>query len=187
MSFHSEGTFKVTITETCIAVCKSKKVVQGQGFDVCLKVDDGNGQSDYMRYEFSHNTIQNGNNAGKSWAEISRNSLMQLGIPGGDPMQHAVLLNTQTDATTKMNEYNGKNYYNLSYLGGNNSPSSMDQAQAAQIMAMLTSGGQPQQQMQQQAPAAPPVFPAQGQPQQQMPQQGFQQPPVNPQDNPFNQ
>jgi len=153
MSFKSEGTFPVVITEAILA---EPKFAESPAFDVAIHVQTEDGQADWWRGEVSQN-YGKGNVADKTQAELTMGTLEKLGWQHGyDFSKIGALVGVQTEATVKAAQgKSGGTFYNVKYLGsgGGDKPQAIDPSSFGQRWAALT-GGAPA------APAAPKTTPA---------------------------
>lgn len=153
--FTSEGNFPVTIME---AVTAASKFCNDQGaFDICLRVQTDDGQSDWWRGEVSHR-YGTGNYANVTKMESTFKVLQEkLGWKYGYELSKLpTLVGQKTVAGVKQSSC-GK-YFNVQYIGGGGAaPDVIDPNEAMQRMqAMMQGGGgnaggsfsQPQQQQQ---------------------------------------
>lgn len=123
--FHAEGTFTVTIRKAVVA---EPKFAPPPAVDVCLYVEDADGNGDWWRGEVS-SRMGRGNFADRNQAQITFETLTGLGLQGGDLSKLEALVGRQTTATVVASEKDGKVYYNLRYLGGaSDAPQPLDPA-----------------------------------------------------------
>jgi len=124
--FKSEGNFNVTIVAALAADAKFCHN-DPNAFDVCLKVDDGNGQTDWWRGEVSSRQGQ-GRYANWTQSQITMEMLGRIGLQNGDLSQLPNLVGTQITATTKASTSttNGRTYYNVRYIGCIEAPQALD-------------------------------------------------------------
>lgn len=165
--FKSEGIFNVVITRAILAEPKFCK--DPGAFDVCIEVQDEHGNSDWWRGEWS-GQYGKGNFANRQQWQLTLESLKKVGLPNDDLFSNLqsdadgvasipCLVGSQTTATVKMTEKDGRIYYNVHYLGdGGNAPKglNLDSLLAAYgVTAPAAPQVQPQPAAQQ--PAAPQV------------------------------
>ena len=163
--FKQDGQFRGTILETMIADPKFSK--DPDAFDVCLRIQgpnapDGSEQVDWWHGEVSGKVATMGNLKGKTQSQITGAELAKIGFVGADLSQlDAQLLNKDIDFTVTKREYEGKDYFDLKYLGAPNfGPKKLDQSETARRLAMFAQGAAAQPAAAQPAPAAAPVAPA---------------------------
>ena len=96
------------------------KFAQGANdFDVCVRVVaiDDPAQADWWRGEVSEN-YGKGNFQDMKQSEITLMTLRRVGFEGDDLTTLArQIVGTETTATIKAREYDGKTYYDVSYIG----------------------------------------------------------------------
>ena len=140
--FTKEGTVKVTIKEAILADNKFHPEDTSK-FDVCLFVEDAEGESDWWHGEMSAYIPQQGawNKDGKSQARLTIESLVRVGFEGGEDLSRiAELVGKETVATIKaVKSTDGtKTYYNVKSVGGGgNAPKVIDVNDAQRRMAAI--------------------------------------------------
>jgi len=134
--FKQAGQFKGQVLETMIAEPKFSK--DPNAFDVCIKVEGPDGQSDWWRGEMSPE-YGKGTVSHLTQAQITIQNLRKVGFQGNDLTQlDAQLKGKEIDYTVEPREYNGKNYYDVKYIGaGDFAPKALDPNSLAQKMAGL--------------------------------------------------
>jgi hypothetical protein len=139
MSFHAEGTYKVEIVE---AFAADPKFAQPPAFDVVLKVRTEDGQSDWWRGEMSAN-YGKGNFADRTQAQITMNTLTQLGLENDDLSNLESLIGKTAEVTVEgsVSKTNGKTYYNVKYFNTGESIQKIDAATLQQRLHALGVGG----------------------------------------------
>jgi len=182
MAFQQAGTFKGKVLET--ALTKPRFSKNPNAFDVCLKVQGPDGQSDWWRGEVS-TEYGRGNFASKTQMQITLEALQRVGFQGNDFSQiDAQLLDKEIEFVVEPREHNNKTYYDVKYLGGGFGPGdAIDTNEMARRMAAMTQGSVPPAPAQAPAAVAPqPAMPAPAaQPATQMPLPPSQTLPVAPQ------
>jgi hypothetical protein len=118
--FQAEGDFQVQITDVQFATAKFAN--GPYDFDIAMTVQAEQGQVDVFRMEMSQR-MGRGNFAGQSQAQITMDRLRKLGFQGDDLSQlKQQLIGKTTVAHVESNTGNdGKTYYNIKWLGTNNS------------------------------------------------------------------
>ncbi len=138
--FTKVGDIKVKIVETCLAECKFEQAASAGGFDVCLRVQDADGESDWWRGEFSPN-YGKGKMADRTQAQITMQALEGIGFAGGQDFSRLdELVGKETVAHVEASAPNaeGKVYHNVKWLGsGSSAPKAIDKAEAARRMKAI--------------------------------------------------
>ena len=134
--FKQAGNFKGKVIETMIAEPKFSK--DPNAFDVCLKVEGPDGQSDWWRGEMSPK-YGTGNFAGKTQAQITIGDLVKVGFTGQDfGTLDAQFVGKEINFTVVERTYEGKSYYDVKYIGGNDyAPKGLTPDAMAQRMAAM--------------------------------------------------
>ena len=143
--FSRAGDIKVKIMDV---VADEPKFAQPPAFDICVKVEDENGESDWWRGEMSTN-YGKGNFSTQTQAEITTKKLRQLGWTGNDYNAIAGELVGKSTLAHVEASADGK-YFNVKYLGaGGAAPVGIDANTVAARMASMMTGAS--------APAAVPT------------------------------
>lgn len=162
--FKSEGIFNVVITRAILAEPKFCK--DPGAFDVCIEVQDEHGNSDWWRGEWS-GQYGKGNFANRQQWQLTLESLKKVGLPNDDLFSNLqsdadgvasipCLVGSQTTATVKMTEKDGKIYYNVHYLGdGGSAPKGLNLNSLLAAYGMTAPAAQQVQPQVQPQPAAP--------------------------------
>ena len=116
MRFLSEGNFPVIIREAKLG---EPKFAKPPAFDICLRVEDADGHTDWWRGEVSQ-TYGKGNKSHLTQAQITMETLARIGFVGNDLSTIGKLVDVQTEAWVTESKPNdkGKTYFNVQGLGG---------------------------------------------------------------------
>lgn len=138
--FKQAGQFEGKILDTMIA---EPKFAQNDpnAFDVCLRVEGPEGQSDWWHGEMS-TKLGKGNFANRTQAQITMGDLRKIGFEGDDLTTLDAQMKGKTiPFTVDAREYDGKTYYDVKYIGGPSyGPKPLDAAAAAARMAAFSTG-----------------------------------------------
>jgi len=120
--FNAEGSFDVVIEK---AIASEPRFAKGpKDFDVCIKVKTEDDRSGWWRGEISNN-FGKGNFADRTQAQITLENLRKLGLPNNDLTKLDTLVGKKCVAVVEGREYEGKMYYDVKYLNGDNSPTEL--------------------------------------------------------------
>lgn len=141
--FNREATFPVKIVEVAFAAPRFKESQNDpNAFDVCIKVEDEQGLSDWWYGEYS-GRYGIGNSSDRTWAQLTMETLQKIGLPNGDLAQLQGLIGKQTMATTVASTSGSKTFYNVRYLGGGGSePEKIDPNEAIRRAQSMMQGQQ---------------------------------------------
>jgi len=132
MRFNSVGTFEVTIMEALISDPKFSE--EAGAFDICLRVQDAEEHEDWWRGEVSGD-YGVGNFADQTRAQSTAKTLKTIGFEHGlDLTKLDTLVGMKTTATTKTKD---DKFFNISYLGGGDSPKAVDPNSIAEKMKYM--------------------------------------------------
>lgn len=137
--FNQAKVYDVTITEAYLAEPK----FENSAYDVAIKVETEEGESDFYTMEISSN-YGRGNYATMTQAEIALKKLKELGLQV-ETLEDALfnldaLIGIKTTATVKETNKDGKIYHNISYLGGGFAPKKVDPKEAMNKLSALFGG-----------------------------------------------
>jgi hypothetical protein len=142
--FQKAGHFEGVIKQIMLAEPKFAKN-EPNAFDIAILIEC-DGQSDWWRGEMS-NIYGKGNFAGKKQSEITMENLAGIGFQGQDLTTLEKQLIGKTIPFTVVErkgtgEYEGKTYYDLKYIGGNDfAPKAIDPTNLHARLAALGMGG----------------------------------------------
>lgn len=143
--FKQAGQFEGKILKTTLAESRFNKN-DSNAFDVCLQVQgpDNGGfpQVDWWRGEISQ-AYGKGNMSNKTQKEITLGNLHKIGFEGEDlSTLEEQLVGKIIEFTVEAREYEGKTYYDVKYIGGNDFAPKALSPEDIQARLAAMSGGQ---------------------------------------------
>lgn len=145
--FKTAGSFTGTVREVIFAEPKFAKD-DANAFDICLRIEGPEGQSDWWRGEMS-NKYGRGNFSNKKQTQITIENLRRIGFEGNDLTQlEKQLVGKEIPFTVEAREYDGKTYYDIKYIGDDFRPKEIEGKSISERLKALKGGAE--------APATPP-------------------------------
>lgn len=139
--FRQSGQFTAKIIDVMIADAKFANQAGPNAFDVCLKVRgpdfDGQPQEDWWRGEISGRVAQKGNFQGHTQHQITMKDLEKIGFDDPSLETLETLKGKEIPITVERNEYKGKEYFNVRYIGNDYAPTPVDKSDMKKRLAAL--------------------------------------------------